>query len=306
MVNRRFAEQLSRPLEQYMRYLSSERLLSLNTCHAYQRDLERLIGYAADCRIGAWSEFTERQIRAFVAESHREGLSAKSLQRLLSSIRSFYRFLAQQGLVAQNPAQSVKAPKVGRHLPETLNVDQLDQLLNFTVDDPISARDKAMMELIYSSGLRVSELVSLNIHDLDLRAAQLVVTGKGKKTRMLPVGSQAVSAIKVWLKYRSTAVEYDESALFTSKQGKRLSVRSVQQRLDHWARLMHTQGKVYPHRLRHSFASHMLESSGDLRAVQELLGHEDISTTQIYTHLDFQHLMDVYEKSHPRARKKDD
>ena len=306
MPNRRFAQALSQPVELYMRYLSSERQLSANTCQAYLRDLERLISFAADCRITEWSQLTERQIRAFVAESHREGLAAKSLQRLLSSIRSFYHFLAKQGLVTQNPAQSVKAPKVGRHLPETLNVDQLSQLLNFTVDDLISSRDKAMMELVYSSGLRVSELVSLNIHDIDLRAAQLVVTGKGSKTRMLPIGTQAVAAIRAWLKYRSTLADYNETALFISQRGKRLGVRSVQQRFDHWARVMHTQGKVYPHRLRHSFASHMLESSGDLRAVQELLGHEDISTTQIYTHLDFQHLMEVYEKSHPRARKQDD
>jgi len=306
MLNQRFLEQLAPYLDRFLVYLQTERQMSPHTCANYQQDLQRLIDFVADCRISEWSDVSERQIRAHVAEIHREGLSAKSIQRHLSSIRSFYRYLAKQGLVEKNPAQGVKAPKVGRPLPETLNVDQINYLLSFPVDDAISARDKAMMELVYSSGLRVSELISLNIHDIDFGAASLVVTGKGRKTRMLPVGGQAVKALQVWLKYRETWANYAESALFISARGQRLTVRSAQLRFDHWAKRMSTQGKVYPHRLRHSFASHMLESSSDLRAVQELLGHEDISTTQIYTHLDFQHLMEVYEKAHPRARKKDD
>ncbi len=233
-------------------------------------------------------------------------MGAKSLQRQLSAIRTFYRFLIAEDLSADNPAQGVKGPKAGKHLPETLDVDQLDQLLSFAVDDEISARDKAMLELVYSSGLRVSELVGIGVHDIDFKGASLVVTGKGRKTRMLPVGRKALEAIAVWLKYRNSWAGYEENALFVSQRGQRLSIRSVQKRFDLRARQMHTQGKLYPHRLRHSFASHMLESSGDLRAVQELLGHEDISTTQIYTHLDFQHLMDVYSTAHPRAQKKDD
>lgn len=306
MFNRSFAEQLSPAVDLFLVYLKAERNLSSHTSSNYQRDLLKLVGFLADCRLQQWSEVTERNIRAFVAEIHRDGLSGKSIQRTLSAIRSFYFYLAKEGLVTHNPAQGVRAPKVGRSLPETLGVDQLDQLLNFPVNDALSSRDKAMMELVYSSGLRVSELISLNIHDIDMRDASLVVTGKGRKSRMLPVGQVALKALNAWLKYRAVWADYNESALFISRRGQRLSVRSAQQRFDHWAKIMHTQGKVYPHRLRHSFASHMLESSSDLRAVQELLGHEDISTTQIYTHLDFQHLMDVYEKSHPRAHKKDD
>jgi integrase/recombinase XerC len=306
MLNQEFADKLVVSVQLFLVCLSTERNLSSNTCDSYQRDLNKLVGFLADCRQHQWSDITEREIRAFVAEIHREGLSGKSIQRCLSAVRSFYQYLAKEGLVSHNPALGVRAPKVGRSLPETLDVDQLSQLLAFPVNDAISGRDKAMMELVYSSGLRVSELISLNIHDVDFRDASLVVTGKGRKTRMLPVGRIALDTLNGWIKYRTGWADYNESALFISKRGQRLSVRSVQLRFDHWAKIMHTQGKVYPHRLRHSFASHMLESSGDLRAVQELLGHEDISTTQIYTHLDFQHLMDVYENAHPRARKKDD
>jgi integrase/recombinase XerC len=306
MVNRSFADQLSTAVDLFLVHLHSERHFSSHTCDSYQRDLNKLVGFIADCRLTQWDDVSEREIRAFVAEVHREGLSGKSIQRCLSAIRSFYQYMAVLGRVSHNPAQGVRAPKVGRSLPETLDVDQLSQLLDFPVTDAISSRDKAMMELVYSSGLRVSELISLNIHDIDFRDASLVVTGKGRKMRMLPVGRVALEAVSVWVKYRTAWADYTENALFISKSGKRLTVRSAQQRFDHWAKIMHTQGKVYPHRLRHSFASHMLESSSDLRAVQELLGHEDISTTQIYTHLDFQHLMDVYEKAHPRAQKKND
>ncbi|MBT3144638.1 tyrosine recombinase XerC [Neptunomonas phycophila] len=304
-----FSDRLAPLIDQFMTFLHSERQLAANTQLHYRRDLERLMDFVADSRIDQWGQVSERHIRAFIAELHRNELSAKSIQRQLSSIRSFYRFLVAEGLSDANPALGVKAPKAGRHLPETLDTDQLSHLLSFPVEDAISARDKAMLELVYSSGLRVSELVSLNIHDVDLRAGSLVVTGKGNKTRMLPVGRMAVSALQHWITHRQAWASYtgpDQDALFIAKKGQRLTVRSVQLRFDHWAKRMHTQGKVYPHRLRHSFASHVLESSGDLRAVQELLGHEDISTTQVYTHLDFQHLMDVYEKAHPRARKKDD
>lgn len=306
MLNRSFAEQLSPAVDQFLLSLKAERNLSPHTCSNYRRDLNKLVDFVADCRLQYWSEVTEREIRAFVAEVHRGGLGGKSIQRILSAVRSFYHYLASEGSVSHNPAQGVRAPKVGRSLPETLDVDQLSQLLDFPVNDALSSRDKAMMELVYSSGLRVSELISLNIHDIDFRDASLVVTGKGSKTRMLPVGRVALQALNVWIRHRSGWADYNENALFISNRGTRLSVRSVQLRFDHWAKIMQTQGKVYPHRLRHSFASHLLESSSDLRAVQELLGHEDISTTQIYTHLDFQHLMDVYEKAHPRAHKKDD
>jgi integrase/recombinase XerC len=306
MLNQSYYDALHPHTEAFLRFLKVERQYSPHTCLNYQRDLDQFVGFMADCRVDDWNAVSEAQVRAFIAERHREGIIAKSLQRQLSAIRSFYKFLIRERLATQNPAAGVKAPKANRHLPETLDVDQINHLLSFPVEDAHSARDKAMLELVYSSGLRVSELVSLNLYDLDLSSGEVSVTGKGRKMRRLPVGSVAASALRHWLKYRIMWDQHGEDALFLSQHGQRLSVRAVQQRFDHWAKRMHTQGKVYPHRLRHSFASHVLESSQDLRAVQELLGHEDISTTQIYTHLDFQHLMDVYEKAHPRARKKDD
>ena len=255
-----------------------------------------------------WARIEAKHIRNFVAWVHREGLGGKSIQRLLSAIRSFYKYLHREGLVLQNPALGIQAPKSPRRLPQTLDVDQLNQLLEDTTDadDPLECRDLAMMELIYSSGLRLSELVSLDLHSIDWQDATLRVIGKGNKERLLPVGGKAMQALDRWLDIRDGLAKPEEMALFVSKLGSRISTRSVQQRIDRWAKMQHTQGKVYPHRLRHSFASHMLESSGDLRAVQELLGHSDISTTQIYTHLDFRHLMDVYEKAHPRAHKQAD
>ena len=212
--------------------------------------------------------------------------------------------MSREGLVEQNPALAVQAPKSPRKLPSTLDADQMGQLLDIPIIDAVSARDAAIMELIYSSGLRISELVSLDMHSIDLSDHSLRVTGKGSKTRMLPIGAKASAAIEHWLDYRYELADYIETALFVSKRGTRIGVRAVQQRMDYWGKRLGVQGKVHPHRLRHSFASHMLESSGDLRAVQQLLGHEDISTTQIYTHLDFQHLMQVYEGAHPRAHKK--
>lgn len=306
MLNQAFFDQLTPALTRFSHYLSIEKRLSPHTVEGYQRDLDNLAGFIADHRIANWGDVNERHIRAFVAEIHREGLGPRSIQRTLSAIRSFYRYLLKEQLVSVNPALGIKAPKAPKRLPETLNADQIDHLLAFPVNDAISARDKAMLELVYSSGLRVSELASLDVQQIDYRAGQLIVTGKGNKTRMLPVGRMALEALAVWKQYRLSWVDYHQAALFVSQQGKRLTVRAIQQRFDYRARQMHTQGKLYPHRLRHSFASHMLESSGDLRAVQELLGHENISTTQVYTHLDFQHLMDVYERAHPRAKKQDD
>ncbi|RVU31539.1 tyrosine recombinase XerC [Neptunomonas marina] len=306
MLNQRFFDLLNESVQAFLQFLATERGLAANTCASYGRDLDKFCAFIADWRLAAWQEVEDKHIRGFVAELHRDELAAKSIQRHLSAIRTFYQFLIAEKCVTHNPAAGVKAPKAQRHLPQTLDVDQLNGLLSFAVTDALSARDKAMLELVYSSGLRVSELVSLNLYDIDFPGASLVVTGKGNKTRMLPIGRVALEALRVWVKYRAQSAPLDEEALFLSKQGRRLSTRSVQQRFDYWAKRMHTEGKVYPHRLRHSFASHMLESSGDLRAVQELLGHEDISTTQVYTHLDFQHLMSVYESAHPRAKKQDD
>ncbi|MDI3324638.1 tyrosine recombinase XerC [Pontibacterium granulatum] len=293
-------------LEDFFRYLATERQLSVHTQKNYQRDLDALQTFMDESHIHAWSALDAAAVRQFAARQHRKGQSGASIQRTLSAVRTFYKFLSREQLVEHNPALGVQAPKSPRKLPQTLDVDQIDGLMEIPVTDPISARDKAMMELIYSSGLRVSELVSLDLSDLDYHDASLVVTGKGNKSRMLPIGGKALEALDRWLRYRDQMASYIESALFVSNRGNRISVRSVEQRMEYWGKRLGVEGQVYPHRLRHSFASHMLESSGDLRAVQELLGHSDISTTQIYTHLDFQHLMDVYEKAHPRAHKKDD
>lgn len=291
-------------LEQFLHYLATERQLSPHTLDNYSRDLTKLADFVDQLGFSQWQDLEAKHIRQFVAQLHRKGLSGTSIQRTLSAVRSFYRYLCRERLAEGNPADAVQAPKVPRKLPNTLDADQIGHLLEVPVTNAVSARDAAMMELTYSSGLRISELVGLDLHDLDLADHSLRVTGKGSKTRMLPIGRKALAAIDLWLDYRHELADYDEQALFVSQRGTRVSVRNVQQRMDFWGKRLGVQGKVHPHRLRHSFASHMLESSGDLRAVQELLGHEDISTTQIYTHLDFQHLMSVYEDAHPRAHRK--
>lgn len=290
----------------FLDYLAGERQLSALTLKNYQRDLEKLGNELARQQIDGWLALDERRLRRAVAELHGDGLSGRSLARLLSATRTFYRWLTREGKVQQNPALAVQAPKASKRLPQTLDVDQLSAMLDQKTDDPLVMRDLTIMELIYSSGLRVSEVVSLNLNDLDLRDSSLVVTGKGNKTRMLPMGRMALKALNRWLPVRNTLASLDEEAVFVGKTGHRLTTRAVEQRLARLGVTSGVNGHVYPHRLRHSFASHLLESSGDLRAVQELLGHADIATTQIYTHLDFQHLMEVYEQSHPRARRKHD
>ncbi len=290
----------------FLHYLRVERQLSPHTLKNYRRDLETLHAELSRTHHECWDQLTEPVLRRAIAGLHGQGLSGRSLQRLLSATRSFYRFLAREGWVQSNPALAVQAPRAGRRLPQTLDTEQVSALLEVEGDEPLDIRDRAMMELIYSSGLRVSELVSLNMRDIDLADASLVVTGKGNKMRQLPIGRLAVQAIRQWLGVRQGLAAPDETALFTGQRGKRLTTRAVEQRLRKRGEQQGTQGRVYPHRLRHSFASHLLESSGDLRAVQELLGHANISTTQIYTHLDFQHLMEVYEQAHPRARQKTD
>jgi len=241
-------------------------------------------------------------VRQYAAEAHRRGLGGRSIQRRLSALRSFYNYLLREQAVSANPGLDVRAPQADRHLPNTVSVDDLNRLLNTRSDDPLVIRDLAIMELFYSSGLRLAELVALDLADLDERSTSIRVTGKGAKTRVVPVGRKAREALARWLKVRPAASA--EPAVFTGRGGKRLGVRSVQQRLARLARAHGLPGHLHPHALRHSFASHLLESSGDLRAVQELLGHADISTTQVYTHLDFQHLAKVYDQAHPRARKK--
>ena len=243
-------------------------------------------------------------MRTYASQIFIDGLGARSIQRKLSAIRSFMNYLVRENLLRTNPADGIKTPKAPKKLPGVLDVDQINQLLNIKETDPISLRDKAIMELLYSSGLRLAELVALNPIDLNIQDRSLTVIGKGNKKRMLPIGSKAIDAIKAWIQIRSQIAAPDEEALFVGNRGNRLSRRSIQSRINHWSKKNGLTQDVYPHLLRHSFATHLLEASGDLRAVQELLGHKDISTTQVYTHLDFQHLAETYDKAHPRSGKK--
>jgi len=290
-------------LEDFLRHLAHERRLSAHTLTGYCHDLTRFRDWL-DCRRGhSWEQLDQQTVRGYVAWRHRCGASGKTLQRELSALRSLYRYLLREGVVSQNPALGVPAPKTARKLPVTLDADQLCGLLDNGDEDPLSLRDTAMVELFYSSGLRLAELVAIDIGDIDADAS-LEVIGKGAKSRLVPVGSLALKAIGRWLQVRGAYAGTEEKALFVSRRGNRIHPRTVQKRLRHWAKAQGASRNVHPHMLRHSFASHLLESSGDLRAVQELLGHSDISTTQIYTHLDFQHLAEVYDKAHPRAKKK--
>ena len=278
--------------------------LSENTRSAYQRDLMNLAGFLEQREIKTWQELGVSELRTYIASRHRKGISGRSQQRSLSSIRRFFNFLIDEGLHTSNPADVIKAPKSSRKLPKVLNTDEANTLLEIKSDDPLAKRDLAMMELMYSSGLRVSELANLDLVDLDLRSAQVHVVGKGNKQRIAPVGTKAIAALRNWLTHRQDFIKDENQAIFLSRNGKRISIRSIQQRFRHWGIKQDLNSSLHPHMLRHSFASHLLESSGDLRAVQELLGHSDISTTQVYTHLDFQRLAQVYDQAHPRARKK--
>lgn len=288
-------------IERFLHHLQTERRLSANTVKHYRRDLEELRAWCQVQGIGDWRGLDTRQVRQYAAAAHRRGLSGRSIQRRLSALRTFYNYLLREGTARINPGLDVQAPRTPRHLPDTLSVDDLDRLLRGRSDDPLLVRDIAILELFYSSGLRLAELVGLDCMDIDLDERVVRVTGKGAKTRVVPVGSKAIAALQAWLALRPCAA--GETALFTGRGGRRLGARAVQQRVRQRAVARSIPGKLHPHTLRHSFASHLLESSGDLRAVQELLGHADISTTQIYTHLDFQHLAQVYDQAHPRARK---
>jgi len=271
---------------------------------AYRHDLSELAEFAARRKLAAWSSLDHQQLRAFAAALHGAGLSPRSIQRRLSAARTFYGFLMREGHGARNPAQDVRAPKLKKRLPATLDADQMGRLLAFRVDDSLSARDKAIMELFYSSGLRLSELAGLTLGALDLADRTVSVLGKGNKARIVPVGRHAIQALKHWLRERAQWVKTATDVLFLGQSGRPLSVRAVQLRVAAWGRRQGIGVHVHPHMFRHSFATHLLESSGDLRGVQELLGHADIGTTQIYTHLDFAHLATVYESAHPRARRR--
>ena len=295
---------LQQQLDAFYQYLTSEKRYSRHTISNYQRDLKHFLEHCLQQNISNWSTVDSHLLRAYVAMRHRKGLGGRSLQRELSAIRSFFNFLRREAVVQANPVTGIRAPKTGRKLPAPLDVDEMGQLLNVTGDTPQAIRDWAMMELMYSGGLRLAELVSLNMDSIDLADDSVPVAGKGAKTRIVPIGRFAKESLKQWLQVRPQLAAPDEAALFVSNRGTRIAVRSVQQRMKHWGVVQGIDTPVHPHRLRHSFASHLLESSGDLRAVQELLGHADISTTQIYTHIDFQHLAKVYDAAHPRAKTK--
>lgn len=285
-------------------FLDTLQHLSPHTQKAYQRDLVTLLEYCKIQGVNKWRDLDGRQMRGYAAWRHRQGIGGKSLQRNLSAVRAFYRYLINQDLAGQNPAQGILAPKTPRKLPRALDVDQTAHLVGIDDQGSLAVRDRAMLELMYSSGLRLSELIQLNMGNLDLRDAVVTVLGKGRKTRAVPIGRYAIAALKKWFTVRQDIIKEDEPAVFISRNGRRLTPRAFQLRLNHWAVKQGIATRVHPHMLRHSFASHLLESSGDLRAVQELLGHADIKTTQVYTHLDFQHLARVYDQAHPRARRK--
>lgn len=298
-------ESLSAPLADFLRHLSSEKRHSPRTCDSYQRDLQRFGGWLASRQLDDWAAVTSHDLRRYVAWLSRAGLEGRSIARHLSAIRRCYQYLLREKKVRDNPALDIRAPKSGRRLPKVADVDQLNHLLDANPDDPLEVRDLCMFELMYSSGLRLSELAGLDLDSVDHRGGEIRVLGKGSKERVLPVGSKALRALDAWLAVRTGLAGESEQALFVSQRGGRLSNRSIQSRLSRWGVVKGAEQRLNPHMLRHSFASHLLESSGDLRAVQELLGHADISTTQVYTHLDFQHLARVYDQSHPRAHRRD-
>jgi integrase/recombinase XerC len=295
---------LVRDVERFLASLSLERRLSPHTSDGYGRDLAALLDYCEAHGIDAWDALDSEHVRSFAAQCHRRGLGSRSIQRRLSAVRSLCRFLIREGGLARDPAAGVQAPKAAKRLPAALDTDTMARLLAFRSDDRLGVRDKAIMELFYSSGLRLAELLGLDLTDLDLRDRTVRVLGKGRKTRIVPVGRHAVAALGAWLRERAGLAAVEERAVFVGVNGRRLGPRIVQRRIARWARLQGLPEHVHPHMFRHSFASHLLESSGDLRAVQELLGHSSISTTQVYTHLDFQHLARTYDAAHPRARKK--
>ena len=311
----------------FRRHLGSERRLSAHTDAAYARDLAALVKFCDRERIASWRRLDAQQVRRFAARSHHQGLAPRSVQRRLSAVRSFYAFLmretaearshaarsrdAQTAALARpsprvtlNPALGVRAPKAGRRLPHTLDADQMGRLLEIPAGGGLTARDRALMELLYSSGLRLAELVGLDLTDLDLKDRTVRVLGKGRKARIVPVGRLALAALRAWLEERTQLTGAEQPALFVGRRGRRLGPRAIQMRVDYWAKRQGLSQRVHPHMFRHSFASHLLESGGELRGVQELLGHADIATTQIYTHLDFQHLARIYDAAHPRARRK--
>ncbi|MDG2996717.1 tyrosine recombinase XerC [Vibrio parahaemolyticus] len=295
---------LQKPLERFYEFLRSEKGLSLHTQRNYKQQLETMAQHLAEMGLKDWSQVDAGWVRQLAGKGMREDMKASSLATRLSSLRSFFDFLILRGEMSANPAKGVSAPRKKRPLPKNLDVDEVNQLLEVNEDDPLAIRDRAMMELMYGAGLRLAELVSVDVRDVQLRSGELRVIGKGDKERKVPFSGMATEWVGKWLRVRGDLAAPGEPALFVSKLGTRISHRSVQKRMAEWGQKQSVASHISPHKLRHSFATHMLESSNNLRAVQELLGHENISTTQIYTHLDFQHLAQAYDQAHPRARKK--
>lgn len=288
-------------LQGYLEHLSSERRLSRHTLDNYGRDVAELIALAGNTPL---AQLQPQHVRRFVAQLHARGLGGRTLARMLSAWRGFFRYLARDHRYALNPCVGVRPPRSAKRLPHALSPDEATRLMEIDAKDPLAVRDKAILELLYSSGLRLAELTGLVPEDVSFRDATVRVTGKGAKTRIVPVGRHALRALEAWVAARAGLARAQERALFVGREGRALGPRAVQARLKHWALKLGLADKVHPHALRHSFASHVLQSSGDLRAVQEMLGHASISTTQVYTHLDFQHLAKAYDAAHPRARKK--
>lgn len=294
-------------IDAFIQYLRVEKQLSPHTITNYGKDLIKFSQYCLERKIKESNDLSVDNAKLFAATLRSHKLAPKSIQRILSTVRNFYKYLVKENIAKDNPLLGVSAPKVGRQLPKTLDADQVTQLMNVAPETDWEYRDIAMIELLYSSGLRVAELVGINNADINWHNSTVLVLGKGNKERVVPVGQMALQAISKWQSKRAlflADVKSTTDALFISNRANRISIRSVQSRLKYWAKRIGFDNNLYPHLLRHSFASHMLESSGELRAVQEMLGHADISTTQIYTHLDFQHLAKVYDNAHPRAKKK--
>ena len=296
---------LQKEIQEFLSYLESVKQYSKHTISGYKRDLTKLSGYLLNIDIEDWQSVNEHELRTFVNSERRRGLSPRSIQRVLSTSRSFFEYLLIEGIIKLSPAQNINSPKSAQLLPKAMDADLVQRLLDFKPNGLIEVRDKAIAELLYSSGLRLSEVCTLDVQDLELKERVCRVTGKGNKMRVVPVGKKAIQAIRDWLIHRKELKNSKRSsseAMFLNNKGKRISARSIQLRLEKLCAQRGLPG-INPHMLRHSFASHVLESSGDLRAVQEMLGHADIATTQIYTKLDFKHLSKVYDSAHPRARK---
>ena len=292
-------------IDGYLQHLYGEKNYSPHTIKSYKR---QLLATLEDCKEDSkqgWQAMDIHHFRQLIAKWHRSGLSPRSIHQRLSALRGLYNYLIREAQAVANPLASLNAPKMSRKLPRDIAIDEIFQLLDgMPRGSAIEIRDRAMLELFYSSGLRLAELAALDLFHIDFSDESIQVIGKGNKSRRAPIGAKALQAIKLWLKERETFANVEDNAIFVSKRGGRLSHRAIQQRLKYWGQNLGLSTPLHPHKIRHSFATHMLESSGDLRAVQEMLGHANLSTTQIYTHLDFQHLAKIYDSAHPRAKNK--